>query len=489
MHLRCKELALIDIQLSAGIRDHLRLIDTTKAFRDAAFTSLSEDNADGLDDYESIFKQLFCVAASDLATTVQQPLANLGVLFDDIMETGTLSKRTSIRSLFRRPLFKHSEDLESGNSVQPLVLGRGQLLFTVRQVSRSESSHLQSSGYGFANPANVVDSISSSIQVPPDSIASRLKRMEDYSSRENILKPGVHLACFALRPLLQRGFDILVRRDARNLLPTVQLPISRLEPMHLNLLAKMDGWTVASCCEGLRGKFLFASEAEREFVRDLYESLQKLTESIGNPFFEEARLVAQPFKERCKSSADTPGEASVIAFRTITDVHENTPISDQLHFTPLKFFITQQHTYKDTPDLEIFSRRIYREFAGLGDIARQHHQTHCPHRRSSYHNIRSLRPRTSLTLTRGRSWSRGRSVSCSAMRDNSSEKHLMPSVTITGLPIERDLKSDWRRGSSTDTVELRHLGNITEMGVGDVEEESFVEKLVALTIDERKRQR
>ena len=407
------------------------------------------------------------------------------------METGTSSTRKSIQSFFRRLGPKHSGDLESGKDAQPWILGRGQLLFTVRQVSRSESSHLQSSGYGFAYPTNVVDSIASSMQVPQNSILSRLKRMEDYSCREHVLKPGVHLACFALRPLLQRGFDVLVRNDARNLLPTVQLPITKLEPLHLNLLAKMDGWTVANCCEGLREKFLFASETERYFVRELHEGLRALADSVGNSLFEEARLVAQPFKERCKSLTESPGEAFIVAFRTITDIHEKNTINDQLQFMPLKFFITQQHTYRESPDLEVFSRRIYREFAGLGDIAR-HHQTHCPHRRSSYHNIRSLRPRPSITLVRGRSWSRGRSNSCSAVRDNSSEKNLMQSLTaqpLGGLHVERNFKSDIRRGSSTDTVELRHLGNITEMGVGDVEEESFVEKLVALTIDERKRQR
>ena len=474
------------------IRNHLRVCNAAKAFQEATFTSPGGEVTERLSDFESIFKQLFCVAASDLAATIQEQLINLGVLYDEIMETGTLNQRTNISSLFKQSRTKGSDDLEPGHETYPLVISHGQLLFTVRRASKSESSHLQSSGFGFANPANIIDRLAASMQVPPDSIRSHLQRMENYVSQEHVMEAGVHLACFALRPLLQRGFDILVQKEARNLLPSVRLPIARLESMHINVLAKMDGWTVASCLEGLRGKFLFTSEAERHFVRELHENLIALADSIGDHFFDNARLVSQPFKERRCLSARIEDEATIIAFKIITDVHEVTPVSDNLQFTPLRLFITQQHAYKKTNDIEIFSRHIYREFTGLAEIARQHIHHHSTPRRSSYHGIRSLRGRESLKLTRGRSWNRMRSMSCSVLHDGSSEKNLMyisPSRPLGGLHIEKGFESDVRRGDSIETVELRRLGSISEAGASEVEEESFVEKLVAMTVDERKRQR
>ena len=480
------------IFLFVVIRGHLRVCDAAKAFQEATYIGPSGEVAEHSSDFVSIFKELFCVAASDLAAAIQEPLVNLGVLYDDIMETGTLSQRASIGSLFKKSRPKSSEDLEHGHESPPLVLSYGRLLFTVRRVSKSESTHLQSSGYGFANPANVIDHLAASMQVPPSSIRSRLQSMENYINREHVIEAGVHLACFALRPLFQRGFDVLVQKETRNLLPSVRLPIARLESMHINLLAKMDGWTVSSCLEGLRSKFLFVSEAERHFVREFHEHLTVLADSIGDPFFEEARLVSQPFTEHRSSSATSGDQATIIAFKIITDIHEATPISKELQFTPLRFFITRQHTCSKTPDIEVFSRRIYREFAGLAEIARQHLHRHSTPRRSSYHGLRSLRSRESLNLKRGRSWNRMRSMSCSAMNDSCSEKSLMhtsPIQPVGGLHIDKVFESEARRGDSIETVELRRLGSISEAGVGEVEEESFVEKLVAMTVDERKRQR
>ena len=466
-----------------GIRGHLGLVDTAKAYRNAAFSSPIDESKEGLDDYDTVFKQLFCVAANDLAHSIQEPLANLGILFDDVLETGTLPHKTSLRSSFGRRRRK-SEHIESGTGSLPLTMGRGQLLFTVRQASRAQSLHLQSSGYGFAHPVNVFENIARSMEVPQSEIASRLARMATFCKSEHLLEPGVHFACFALRPLLQRGFDVLVNKDARNLLPTVTTPIEKLQRVHLNILAKMDGWTIEKCCEGLGSKFLYSSEDEVYAVRQLYEAIESLVHTVGKPAIQNARLVAQPFTERRSALSSSEGDVTIIAFRTILDVHEVVNPNRQLQFIPLKFYITQQHTYKDTPDIDIFCRRMYREFSGLV----QKHDKRTALRRYSSAGLPISKPRDSRSTSRVRAWPRKRSASCTSLRDDSPSDKGFLATLIPGLPPEKDprLLND-KRDSSMDTIELRRLGSVLEAGAGETEEETVAEKLVALTVSERRR--
>ena len=71
------------------------------------------------------FKELFCVAVHNLASIVQEPLDAIGVLYDKIIDTGTVlpkyrswSRTASVTSI-------HT-DLESGPR-RSVALGRGQV--------------------------------------------------------------------------------------------------------------------------------------------------------------------------------------------------------------------------------------------------------------------------------------------------------------------------------------------------------------------------
>ncbi|KAG8527908.1 uncharacterized protein KY384_006824 [Bacidia gigantensis] len=346
---------------STGIRSHLRKIDTARTFGDAGFPAHVSCCTACLNDYETLFKELFCVAASDLAATIQVPLTDLGVLFDDVVSTGTLKPQARLKSIVGISRRKSAMDLETGNTDWFSAYGQGKLLFTVRQVSKPEFNHLQGSGFSFTNPSNVIDHLSQSMQINPDDFQSRLNRMRDYANCERILEPGVHLACFALRPFIQRGFDVLVRKDARNLLPTVKLPMPKLDSTYLNLLTQLDGMTVANCCETIRSRAAFSDECEHQFFCHLLKGIIDLSNIVGSDYLEEARLVAKPFRAP-DSAWGSSGEATIIAFRTIIDIHELTKTTDDYEFAPLKFFMTQQHTYPGSPDIEIFARRIHREF-------------------------------------------------------------------------------------------------------------------------------
>ena len=497
MFLGFEELSSPILTVSSGIREHLRITESSKAYRSAAFSRTSPTGSECFDGYAYVFKELFCVAASDLAATIQVPLEKLGILFDDIMSTGTLKRANAIRCLIKGSRAGDLEHAQAERDHASLVLGRGQLLFAVRQASKFDSMHLQAAGYCFTNPKNVMESLARSMQVSHQEIASRVKRMQKYVRHENTLEPGIHLACFALRPLLHRGFDILVRKDSRNLLPTVSLPLIKLEPWQATMLAQMDNWTVTSCCERLHGRSAFANEGEQHFVRQLSEGIKALADEISNSFFEDARLVARPLKVPCRMDVGKPGNAFIIAFRTITDCHELSTVNRRYEFAPLRFYICQQHTFRDSPDIYLFGRRIRREFAAIADSARnrQEREYHALNTRSSFMNgRRGLKKRVSLSPPRGRKWSHIRALSCGDLSiDNASEKNLVNVSTgqpVGGSPVSNETSNCIRRESSSpEQFEMRSCEVDGRPGMGDEEEETFAEKLVALTIDERKRQR
>lgn len=436
------------------------------------------------------------------------PLEKIGVLFEQIMSTGLGKKKTTVSSILKR---SSSTTFNNATAEQGLGLpafGRGQLLFLVRQVSKTEASHLQAAGHRFAVVNNVIDFLSRSMEVPRADLQARLKGMHEYVSGERILESGVNLACFALRPLFQRGFDVLVRKEARNMLPSHPLAIEKLEQWQLNILAEMDGWTVATCLEKLRGRCLYGTQNSQNFNRQLYEGISGLSDKIDNPFFLDAKLIARPF------AAPWGWEESfILAFRIITTAHEySSSVTNQYEFAPLRFFLCQQHTYKNSPDNMIFARRIHRELATVAGCSRHRHSED-PRRlsdsirrisRPSYRREQSnFSQRTTCSSPPRRpggyrSWG-NRLVSSDKMmtHDDSSEKNLVRvksgqqfggvfvsnqiDVAITEVSIESQTPA---------AIEMRSLPVFkAEAGVGDEEVETFAEKLLALTIDERKRQR
>ena len=318
---------------------------------------------EGVEDYSVVFRELFCVAASELAEQINEPLENVGVLYDEIISTGTISKYGQDQ---KRGLFGYGEDLERAGPI-PFVFGRGQVLFVVRRTNKSEAARLQASGFRFAGAQNVVDILARSMQVQRDELAAHIESMQRYSKGDHILNPGVHMACFAIRASVRGGFDVLVRRDAKNQLPTMQLPIASLEPWHREFLSQLENWTVFNCLNWLRSKTTFSSMAEQTFATQVFDTIVALADEIGDPFFHDALLTTNPYiLAPCRGFGDypKPGRASLLAFRIIAPIHSRAP-HGRLTYSPLSFFRTQQHVYRNMPDHDVFARKIHREFAPI----------------------------------------------------------------------------------------------------------------------------
>ena len=485
--------------LIQGMRSHLR---NAKPVQTSRYRNRAGSVDDNTRDYSSLFKMLFCVAAKDLADIVQLPLEDVGVLDGTIMNTGTLSKSARMKLLQGLPTrLNELDNAEKGR--RQMIFGRGQLLFLVRRVGRPQASRLQSIGYRFATISNVVELLARSMEVTKEEMLPQLRRMRDQSEKERLFEPGVHLGCFALRPILHRGFDVLVRKDAGNMMPTSRLTMSKLEQWQIEVLQRMDNWTVATCCEKLRGGSLFADPKQQQFSRQLLESLTDLAGRVDSGFFEDARLVATPLRAPCevaKGSSSLEG-AFIIAFRVITDAYQPSSLNDRYQFASLRFFLCQQHAYRDCTDNATFARRIHREFAGMAKCADcDDNSLTCPS--ASYHpssgSHRGAKRSQTPSPNRHKWTSRIRGNGNRVNDDNSSEKNLVngsPKASTSAFgaihvanEIDVDVR-EVRRSSHNPDVEMSSLGCYADASVGDVEGDSFADELAALTTDERRRQR
>ena len=480
------------------MRTHLRLSNGLKDASQGPNDGRKDSNDGIAEDYSQTFKELFCVAAQDLANSIQEPLEKLGVLYDEIMSTGTVKKSTKAQAVIKA---NSNNDLERAILPRSTIFGRGQLLFVVRQVDKPEMTYLQSVGYRFASIQNIADHLARSLQVTPQELLPKLDNMRNYAVEAEMLEPGVHLACFALRPVPQRGFDVLVRKDAKNLLPTYRMPLNEMTRWHRDFIARMDNWTVAECLDALSRPNSQMSSEERVFAREFSKGIAVLQNRLESTFFTDARLVARPLQSPCQnlSGSGAPGKAFVIAFRIMADVHQTRYLNRRFEFTPAKFFVCQQHVYPNSPDHAIFSRRIHREFASLNQ-----RKAKVSEGRASMVSTKSFgrdfwaHMPASPTLPK---WTFGyphkRSNSPAELRsDNSSEKNLVEVQQVSsgnpfgGIHVSNEISidvSEVGNGETSPGIEMSKLGVHSEAAVAPVERESFVDELLAMTINERRK--
>jgi hypothetical protein len=333
-----------------GVRNRLRSHDA----------NLLSDLGTPIEDYSIVFRDLFCTAAADLADNFHLPLDKMGILYDDILNTGKAPRDNTKGK-------KKVQDVEREGLTQD-DSGSGQLLFLVRRVNMREEHNLQGAGYRFAPPEKVIDLLSSSIHVSGKALTERISMIHDYVTTEHTLDPGVHLACFTIRASLKPGrggFEILARKDATNLLPTMQLPFDRIEPWQFQYLKKLDTLSVVATMKLLRKASMpnNPSQQEQIFAKQLFTRLEALKEEINDPFFNDATLIAKPIEAPCRGPTgdSPPGTAALITFKIIVPIHSRAP-GTKLDFVPVSFFKMQQYVYQNSPDHATFARRTYREF-------------------------------------------------------------------------------------------------------------------------------
>ncbi|TAQ83603.1 hypothetical protein B7494_g8078 [Chlorociboria aeruginascens] len=328
-----------------------------------------------IENWSIVLRELFCIAAANLADDLERPLEEIGILFNQIIVTGqsapdhkqpfTLGRRG--RSVVR----DSSVDLEQDKIVD---FGKGQLLFLISRARRQTISELQAAGFRFAPISSVIGVMADSLQVRKDSLLHCVEVMKLYVNESNLLEPGCYLACFAIRAsLLRGGLDILVRKDAKNLLPSVRLPLDTFEDWQLNHLKQLDGSSVSECLKLFQKtvETHTGTAEEQAFAGHLLIALDLLKKE--NPIFTDAILFAQPVLIPCRRLTEysPPRTAQNIVFTVIVPIH--TPaFGTKLGFSPLNLFKVEQLISTNSLDYDLFVNKIYSEFPPVIGVEENH---------------------------------------------------------------------------------------------------------------------
>ena len=202
------------------------------------------------------------------------------------------------------------------------------------------------------------------MQIPKEQLQSSFDRMWHYARESEIREPGGQLTRFAIRPSIKMGFDVIVRTEARNLLPSVPLLCPCLDDWKEEYLRTLDDYPLPKLRNYLRRVSRSAATPfnEKGFTVGLLKALESLTAEFGDHIINDAVFMGRSFKAPCRGFAHETAEATLIAFKLIVPIHSRRSPGKDLVYWPLNLFQTQQRLYENPTDQFKFARRTRREF-------------------------------------------------------------------------------------------------------------------------------
>lgn len=494
------------------MRNHLRAVGIMKdriSLPSTMDTLNPSEDGEVEGDYSVIFREYFCVAADELAATLDIPLNDLGVLYNGILTTGSYGTDLNRKKKFLGQA-RRSADVESG-LMYPGMFGRGQLLFVVRSVDKIEALRLKSAGYRFANVSNVTEIIARAMRAPHADIVDTMERLRLYAQPPtNAGSPGAtFLACFAIRASVKtahRNWEILVPTKQPGDLPKVELGHGPLLPWQLEKLSKLDGLSISQSIGYLNN---IASECgivdEKEFMEHLLDQITNLTRQVPEDFFQQAVFCAQPVTAPSLGEERQGLKPQIFAFCIIPDVHGASVKSTAVTYMPLSFFQCIQRVYKRSPDHAILAQRIHREFGAI--LSHKDVAAFSQNRSSQRHTGLDRRLSTKLTMPSVPGFSRDRSPRDSSstpvqdFHDRDSKLSHTTRSSKSSTVVEKDI-GDWRRSITTpaapaafggimvssntkievhtkrnNNMELEDMGTRAEVGVAANEAPTYVDDL------------
>ncbi|KAK0750648.1 hypothetical protein B0T18DRAFT_131298 [Schizothecium vesticola] len=335
--------------------------------------SLVDSEGHIIDNYDTVFRELFCVAASTLAETMGERLEDAGVLWDEMFTTGGGQPRTSSEEARLGSAVKERVDLKLGQDnlaekgmASTKKQRHGSLLFLVRKVEAARDvDYLEAAGFRFAELRQVVPDIKATMQIRASGLENRLRFMASYTEA-TLLDPGVHIGMFAARPVLETlTYEVLVREQAHNLLPSAWMPLDRLEPSHHQYLRRFHEKSLTAIRRELRGSEELSQQDQRfaAIFRDAIENLHGL---IPDPILDEAIFDATPVQVPCRSASNTIKHSicSFLSFTLLLPPGTNV-MSSKLRFTPLQFYKVQQSVNDDLSHSAAFARSVHRDIVSV----------------------------------------------------------------------------------------------------------------------------
>lgn len=327
---------------------------------------LISDDGELIDGYDTILHELFCVTADALASKTKVTLSGVGTLWDEIFATGDSSRASGpTQSLLNNDNPGLQSVAEKGLQQNGQEYGRGSLMFLVRRVdSKKEVPRLEASGFRFAEIHQVAGLIRSSMHIKTPDLEARLRNMSSQKDKTNMLSSGFHVSMFAVRARIDKGgFDVLAQKTARNLLPSVPLPVDTLDSSSAGFLNGLRGLPLSTVLLRLQNH-QSTSAQDRMFASLLRDAVSSLRDALGDEIFDDATLLSKEVKLPC--AASRPGKSlskcTLIAFKLFLPIHA-TVLSPACEFTPLNFFKMRQLIYDDSSHNIEFSHMVHRDIS------------------------------------------------------------------------------------------------------------------------------
>lgn len=334
-------------------------------------TILPDDTSEISLNFARVFKELFCVAAQQLANTIHEPLEKLGCLFEEPMDTGAVycspQPPKGLRKFSLLSTCATADDTERGSVSNTFT--RGKYLFLVREVNRTEAAKFASLGYRFAVVEQIADSLANSMQVNRSDLVERMLRVRTSAARSCLPPPGTYLACFMLKPSMYRSFDLLVPDDKQNQLPHVTMQVPDLSAEQKSQLQCLDDMPVSEILKVLLNKGT-SGTIDETFRWQLYNTFVKLVDFIGDyDSMMQAKFSAKEFCVGCQHGGGPSllHNCTTCVFYTVRmlrSIHAS-PTRKEFTFVPLSFFSTQQQVHTAHTNNEVFAQRVEQQFGHL----------------------------------------------------------------------------------------------------------------------------
>ncbi|KAI6776948.1 hypothetical protein HG530_000893 [Fusarium avenaceum] len=370
--------------LVGGMRQHVSQLPHSRTHRDGRRgIQLVSEHGETIEDYDKIFRELFCLAAAALADRLREDQTSIGVLWDQILSTGASGRRprAQVRKQSNAGVSLEGSDAgeevhnslditEKGLHVRNHDYGRGSLMFLVRRSeSDRDTESLISAGYRFAELHQVSDIIKSSMQIQSPEFETKLREMATYTSEHNHICQGAHMGFFAVRARVRSGFEVLVRKGARHLLPSSPFPFKNLEDWHVNYLRRFENVPVSKIVEKCKEDSQ-RNDREAVFAGQLADTIKALRDLTQEPLLEDALLTSTPFPIPCRGD-EKRSEATMIAVRLVIPIH-SVLSSPNCEFVPLSFFRMRQVSAQSYQE---FTRGLHQEFGHIAESMDHHRRS------------------------------------------------------------------------------------------------------------------
>ncbi|RKK81531.1 hypothetical protein BFJ68_g15984 [Fusarium oxysporum] len=364
-------------RLIGGMRQHVAQLPHSHIHKDRRHSiQLVDDHGETIERYDMIIRELFCLAAAALADRLREDLTTMGALWDEILPTGANGRQPRASHPHRRAYggpTSHSGDAIDDNHGSIEMAGKGMsawkqdyscglLMFLVRHAkSDADAQRFVSAGYRFAELHQVGDIIKTSMRIESQEFEAKLQDMATYMGEQNQMLPDVHLGVFAIRARVSSGFEILVRKGARNLLPSVALPFKSLEDRHIHFLKQFKNMSASKILQVLRDDHSSQRTFwEAEFGGQLSDAIKALRAWTQEPLFEGAVLTSTAVRIPRRSD-EGRSEATMIAMRLVIPIH-SILTSPNCEFVPFSFFKMLQVSAQLYQD---FTRHVHQEFGSI----------------------------------------------------------------------------------------------------------------------------